>query len=254
MKIFENSRSIYRASAFGNSSHRHGDQGNIALFDNDKEVLIPTGSFGYRFGSKHHYDWTRQTIAHNLPLFAGQGQKLDDPSAVARVVGNRSESIYHQVTLDLSDAYVDPLERFYRTIVLVESYGMLVVGSIQLAKSQSVKWRLHSPLAATLSDNRVVLSNSDNRIGSYKCQLLSHADVQATLTHGYEDELSVAGRAIESDARQDVVHLDWQLDAGLDHTVVACCIRDNAVLPEIVNGEDGFVTGLTVQGQTIPVS
>lgn len=243
----------YRASAFGNSSHRHGDQGNIALFDNDKEVLVPTGSFGYRFGSKHHRDWTRQTIAHNLPLIAGQGQKLDDPNAVARVVSSRTESSYHLVSIDLSDTYAKPLESFHRTMVLVEGYGLVVVDSIRLAESQTVNWRLHSPLEATSSDGSVVLVDADQGIGAYQCQLLSHADVQATLTHGYEDELSIADRAIESDASKDVVHLDWRLPQQLEHTVVACCVRNNAVLPEVVRTAAGVVTGLTVPGQTISI-
>ncbi|MDB4766418.1 heparinase II/III family protein [bacterium] len=254
-KLTQQSLSLYyRASSFGNSSHRHGDQGNIALFDNDKEVLVPTGSFGYRFGSKHHRDWTRQTIAHNLPLFGGQGQTLDDPSAVARVVGSRSESNYHIVTLDLSDNYANPLKHFHRTVVLIKDYGIVVVDSIHLAEAQTVNWRLHSPLKATLSDGGVVLASSDNSIGPYNCQLPSHADVQATLAFGYEDELSIAGRAIESDAGKDVVHLDWQLPQRLKHTVVACCIKDGAVLPEIVGTDDGAVIGLIVQGQTISIS
>ena len=216
-------------------------------------MLVPTGSFGYRYGSKHHRDWTRQTIAHNLPLVAGRGQKLDDPSAIASVVDSRTESNYHVVTFDLSAAYAKPLERFLRTLVLIEDYGMVVVDSIRLAEPQPLNWRLHSPLEVTLSDNSVVLADPNQAINSYKCQLLNHADVRATLTRGYEDELSIAGTAIESDATKDLVHLDWNLVDSIEHTVVACCIRKSAALPEVVSTDSGVLVGLTVQGHTISV-
>jgi len=211
----------YRASAFGNSSHRHGDQGNVGLFDQGVGILVPTGSFGYRFGSKHHYDWTRQTLAHNLPLVDGQGQKLDDQSAVGRVLQSKTESNYHIVTLDLSESYADPLKRFHRTIILLEDNGLIVVDSIALSQPETLNWRLHSPLNTKLDPNlnAVLLSDAGKVIDRYQCNLLSHSDVQATLTHGYSDELKIPGRAIESDASVDVTHIDWQLTEAREHQV-----------------------------------
>jgi len=225
----------YRASAFGNSSHRHGDQGNVGLFDQGVGILVPTGSFGYRFGSKHHYDWTRQTLAHNLPLVDGQGQKLDDQSAVGRVLQSKTESNYHIVTLDLSESYADPLKRFHRTIVLLEDNGLIVVDSIALSQPKTLNWRLHSPLNTKLDPdlNAVLLSDAGKVIDRYQCNLLSHSDVQATLTHGYSDELKIPGRAIESDASVDVTHIDWQLTEAREHQVVACCIKQGRALPEV---------------------
>ena len=235
----------YRASAFGNSSHRHGDQGNIGLFDRGVGVLVPTGSFGYRFGSKHHGEWTRQTRAHNLPLVNEQGQKLDDQSAVAHVVQSRTETNYQIVTLDLSASYAEPLQRFYRTLVLVEAYGLIVVDSIAFNEEKKLNWRLHSPLhavtgAKTSSTNPndvlltdVLLTDKSNRSDSYACRLLTHDGVRVTLAYGYFGELNISESAIESDASQEIVHLDWELAAVREHHVVACCIRAGLPLPEV---------------------
>jgi len=245
----------YRASSFGNSSHRHGDQGNVGFFDKGVGVLVPTGSFGYRFGSKHHYEWTRETIAHNLPLVGGRGQKLDDQSAIGRVVHSEAESAYHVITLDLSESYAAPLESFHRTLVLVEDYGLIFVDSIGLSDEKGLNWRLHSHLRPrqAADDNAVVLSDSLKAIEQYKCHLLSHSDVRATLTHGYFEELNVQGNAIESDASQQVVHIDWQLPASSAHKVIACCIGESKPLPEVQYLEGETVIELTVVGQAIVI-
>ena len=220
----------YRASPFGNSSHRHGDQGNIGFFDNGVGVLEPTGSFGYRFGSQHHRTWTRQTIAHNLPLVNGQGQILDQLGSVGRVLQNRTESDHHVITLDLSEAYSSPLQRFHRTVVLLEDVGLIIVDSIVLNAAKALNWRLHSRLNAELETDNfgVVLSDSGQSIDRYQCHLLSHPEVRATLSHGYPGELNVSGSAIKSDASEAVVHLDWQLAEATTHRVVACCVNQAA--------------------------
>ena len=249
----------YRASAFGNSSHRHGDQGNLGFFDKGTGILIPTGSYGYRFGSKHHSQWTRQTTAHNLPLIDGKGQKLDDQSAIAQVIQNKNSSNYQLVTLDLSQSYNRPLEHFYRTLILIKEYGLIIVDSIVLPKNKRVNWRLHSPLTTTLNKekNRALLSDTNPEIVQYQCSLLTHLNVDITIEHGYEGELSLPERAIESDASKEVNHLDWELPQNKEHNLVACCIRKDKELPEIIysnNETNKTIVELKLQGQLIPVT
>jgi hypothetical protein len=244
----------YRASLFGNSSHRHGDQGNIGLFDEGTGILIPTGSYGYRFGSKHHSQWTRQTIAHNLPLIARKGQKLDDRSAIAEVVQNRNESNYQLVTLDLSSSYNKPLKRFYRTIILIDEYGLIMIDSIILTQEESVHWRLHSPLKTTLNKekNIVLLSDPSSELVQYQCSLLTHSKLAVTVEHGYEGKLTIPERSIESDATKEINHLEWVLPPCREHNLVACCIRENMPPPEIFyinNNSNEAVVELKVQGQ-----
>jgi hypothetical protein len=225
----------YRASLFGNSSHRHGDQGNIGFFDKGTGILIPTGSYGYRFGSKHHNEWTRQTIAHNLPLIDGQGQKLNDQTAISRVIKIQAESNYHIVTLDLSESYDAPLQHFHRNLILVDEYGLIIVDHIKLNEDKIINWRLHSALSAIQDKdgNTILLSDSSNAIQQYQCSLLSHPNVSATLMNGYKGELNIPERAIESDASKNVVHIDWQLPANKEHNIIACCIEKTMLAPEI---------------------
>ena len=244
----------YRASPFGNSSHRHGDQGNIGFFDKDVDILVPTGSYGYRFGSSHHQEWTRQTIAHNLPLVGWQGQTLDDQRSTAHVVESRTEAYYHVLTIDLGSTYGDSVERFHRTFVLVEQYGLIIVDSIVLAKPKTLNWRLHSPLESTLTGDAVTLNDPALRIEQYKCCLVSHPGIAATLQHGYEGELNIPDRSIESDASKNIVHMDWALPADTEHHVIGCCIRDGLALPKVHSAANGVIDGLKVQGQVISVS
>ncbi|WP_435236862.1 heparinase II/III domain-containing protein [Psychromonas sp. PT13] len=250
----------YRASVFGNSSHRHGDQGNIGFFDKNIGILVPTGSYGYRFGSKHHSQWTRQTIAHNLPLIDGQGQKLDDQSATAHMVQIRSESNYHIVTFDLSESYDKPLQRFFRSLVLVDGYGLIIVDNLVLNEDKKLNWRLHSPLNASqrTNNNTISLTDPANGIDPYKCHVISHSDILPTLVHGYEGELNIPERAIESDASKDVVHIDWSLPERRQHHLVGCCIKETMDFPTVRYLHDKekqeTIIELTVQDQLISIT
>ena len=189
----------------------------------------------------------------------GQGQKLDDQSAVGRVLHSTAESNYHVVALDLSESYAKPLERFYRTLVLVEDYGLIIVDSIVLSEEKGLNWRLHSHLnlEQEADQSAVLLSDSDKEIDHYKCHLLSHCDVRAELTQGYSEELNLPGKAIESDASEQVVHIDWQLPEARDHTVIACCICQSKALPEVRHlGADSAgetAIELTVEKQAISI-
>ena len=260
-KLTQNKQVLYyRASGFGNSSHRHADQGNIAFFDENVGVLIPTGSYGYRFGSRHHGEWTRQTIAHNLPLIGEAGQKLDDHNAVGSVVHSQSGANYHVVTLNLSRAYGKPLECFYRTIILVDEYGLILVDTITLDSAMTVNWRLHSQLDAMLSTNNdtVLLHHSSKDTNQYKCRLLNHTDIHPTLEHGYSDGITVQQSTIESDASKNVVHMDWQLAQASEHQVLGCCIKAELPFPKIELSKNDVtseaVVEVKIQQQSIRIS
>jgi hypothetical protein len=143
-------------------------------------------------------------------------------------------------------------------LVLVEGYGLMVADSIVLSEEKELNWRLHSQLSPKrgADQNAIVLSDLDQAIEQYKCHVLSHGDLRATLTHGYSEELNLSGTAIESDASQHVVHIDWQLPASSSHTVIACCIGDNNPLPEVrhLEGETAIEIKVGKQAIVIPVA
>ena len=76
------------------------------------------------------------------------------------------------------------------------------------------------------------------------------------MVRGYSGELNLSGRAIESDASTDVVHIDWSLTQARNHNVIACCIGQGQTLPEVrvVGGEEeGAVIELKLEGRVVSI-
>lgn len=205
----------YRASSFGNSSHRHGDQGNFALIDKGINVLTPTGSYGYRFGSQHHSQWTRTTQAHNLPLIDQQGQILDDKSATANVLWQHNTQHYAIVQMDLSRCYPN-IKSYKRTLIFVAGAGLIIYDDIHLPTDLPVQWRLHSPLVAKQSKEGVILENQ------YRICLLNQPENKANIQYGYQEDRT-HNESISSDASDDIYHLEWRLPKCHHHQILAAC-------------------------------
>ena len=217
----------FRASPFGNSSHRHADQGNLALMDNSLGVLTPTGSYGYCFGSTHHSEWTQTTQAHNLPLIGGVGQLLDDESATATLLHQSEGDGWYCSKVDLSRTYSN-VTSFIRTFILLEGKGLVIWDSVTLPEANSLQWRLHSHLEATLISNGVQLQ-SEQLDDAYQCVIASDQHVRATLEFGYQEAIPVSG-GIESDATTDIYHVEWDLPAATTHDVVMSCLKSSVAL------------------------
>ncbi len=232
--VLDSQELYFRASRFGNSSHRHGDQGNFAFVDSGIGILSPTGSYGYKFGSGHHKEWTRTTQAHNLPLLGGVGQILNNESATAKLLQEKSSSSYYFVQLDLSNAY-EKSEKFIRNIILVQDKGLIICDHISLQEQQSIEWRLHSHLESKEDNNKVNLREKDL---SYTLNLHSHQDVKPTIVFGYDQD-KTHGEKVTSDAREDVYHMEWKLPNTKDHLVIASCEKGT---PTNITTSENIVT------------
>ncbi|MGR5143948.1 heparinase II/III domain-containing protein [Photobacterium sp. DNB23_23_1] len=218
----------YRASQFGNSSHRHADQGNVALFDDGESILTPSGSYGYRFGSGHHSQWTRTTQAHNLPLFVdnqkggkevgGKGQILDNEAATAKVLRQEQGTGWSLVQFELGHAY-EETNHFTRTVVMLTGKGLLICDQISLYKPQAVQWRLHSPLYAVTAGGNISLAGQSK---DYQVSLPSHDRISPALSYGYDEDKSHDEQVI-SDASEQMYHLQWSLPEQQEHLVISCC-------------------------------
>jgi len=213
---------LFRASPFGNSSHRHADQGNLALMDNGLGVLIPTGSYGYCFGSAHHSEWTQTTLAHNLPLIGNQGQVSDDENATANLIYQDQGIGWSCSQIELANAYLG-VKSFVRTLLLIKDQGLVVWDNIKLCEANTLQWRLHSHLQATVISEGVQL-HSDQLAEQYDCILQSTANVPVSLEFGYQEEIPVSG-GIESDATTDIYHFQWEFKAATAHNVVVSCLK-----------------------------
>ncbi|WP_086981274.1 heparinase II/III domain-containing protein [Vibrio aphrogenes] len=227
----------FRASQFGNSSHRHADQGNLALIYKNDNVLIPSGSYGYRFGSLHHAQWTRTTRAHNLPLIDQQGQKLDTEDAVATLISQQAGEHWYAAQIDLTQAYAS-LKRFIRTVIMIENYGVIMLDHIECYQAQSVQWRLHSECQPKIAVQHTLLQGKQS---DYQLTLHTQKDLVPTIVHGYQQE-ATSQNAVISDATDDIYHLEWDLASQAKHLIAASC-----VMAPITQQQEGDCLQFTTQ-------
>ncbi|MFA0413290.1 heparinase II/III family protein [Vibrio renipiscarius] len=212
----------FRSSPFGNSSHRHADQGNIALLDNGHGVLIPTGSYGYRFGSGHHTNWTRTTQAHNLPLIDGCGQILDNESADARLLYEYAGEDWYINQLDLTNAY-EGASGVTRHIIFIAGQGVILIDNITLTQSAPVQWRLHSELGCAWGEQQITVAHPSH---NYALTLASHPTLKPTISYGY-DEQNQHCDSVVSDANPNVTHIEWSLPSASKHFIAATCSKSD---------------------------
>ena len=232
----------FRASPFGNSSHRHADQGNLALMDNGLGVLTPTGSYGYCFGSAHHSEWTQKTLAHNLPLIGGEGQVSDDENATASVIFQEEGDGWYCSKVELANTYTG-VTSFIRTFVLIAGHGLIVWDDIELHQAATLQWRLHSHLDAKIKGCGINLSANELGNSAYLCELVSKNKAQLTLEFGYQEAIPVSG-GIKSDATTDIYHFEWALAAAKTHNVVVSCLKK----PLTVSFDEAGILNIMLEG------
>ena len=149
---------LMRASRYTADSHRHADQGSFALYCGGRALISPSGYFGRRYGSRHHAEWTRNTIAHNVALIDGQGQKKGI-DAIGRFT--RFDKENRLAVLDLGAAY-EGLTKYERSIALDEG-GITVTDVIEADHPVTVIYPLHT-LAVPQADGETVTVERDNSI------------------------------------------------------------------------------------------
>ncbi len=129
-----------RASRYVADSHRHADQGSFALFCGGQSLISPSGFFGRRYGSKHHFEWTKKTIAHNVALVDGVGQGEDVDTACAIV---DFDAVGKRFTMDITPAYEGRVTKYLRSISL-DSRGITVSDEIEAENEVEITYPLHS--------------------------------------------------------------------------------------------------------------
>ena len=130
---------LLRASPYTADSHRHADQGSFALYCGGKALISPSGYFGRRYGSRHHVEWTRNTVAHNVALIDGRGQ-IKTVDAIGRFVSFDEET--KTAVLDLTAAYEGVTS--YRRTLQLNSRGMTLRDEIVCDGETTVTLPLHA--------------------------------------------------------------------------------------------------------------
>lgn len=147
-----------RASRYVADSHRHADQGSFALFCGGSSLISPSGFFGRRYGSKHHFEWTKKTIAHNVALINGEGQGEGVDTACSIVA---FDSVSKTFTMDITPAYEGKVTKYLRTVSL-DSSGITVSDRIETDEAVEITYPLHSYAQPTdIGDNKVRISREN---------------------------------------------------------------------------------------------
>lgn len=133
---------LARASRYGSHSHSHADQGSFALMADGTALISPSGYFGREYGSKHHYEWTNQTVAHNTILVNGRGQKPFSFEATGKVLYAKDENGKLTGAIDPSGAY-DQIKAWTRSFELTEN-ELIVTDHIELIEPAEITYMLHS--------------------------------------------------------------------------------------------------------------
>ena len=147
---------LVRASPYTADSHRHADQGSFALYCGGKALISPSGYFGRRYGSSHHVEWTRNTIAHNVALIDGRGQ-IKTVDAIGRFVSFDEAS--QTAVLDLTAAYEGILS--YRRTLHLHRDGVTLRDEIVCDGEATVTLPLHA-LARPARVGKDVLIRREN--------------------------------------------------------------------------------------------
>ena len=149
-----------RASRYTADSHRHADQGSFAIFAGGKAFISPSGYFGRRYGTKHHFEWTKKTVAHNVALIDGSGQGDGVDTACEIPFFDKENKIF---TMDITAAYEGRLKKYLRTVRL-DGSEITVTDEIEAENEVSVTYPLHSLTPPRSVGNECVEISRDNAI------------------------------------------------------------------------------------------
>ena len=127
-----------RASRYGAVSHQHADQGSFAIAHGKTTLITPSGYFGASFGTKHHFEWTFQTQAHNCILIDDRPQPRLFTSTGEFTQCGITNEIRH-ATADITASY--PMLKSYMREYTLEKQGDMSVVVIKdlIAADKPVK-------------------------------------------------------------------------------------------------------------------
>lgn len=150
-----------RASRFTHDSHRHKDQGSFALFAGGTSLISPSGYYGIGYSTKHHFNWTKSTKAHNTILVDGFGQEqVDIMKSVGKIVSVDKEN--KSCVLDMSSCY-EKLNLWKRTITLHEKQ-LNVYDEIEAVGEVEVTYCLHALSLPYCDDNTVHIERNGRKL------------------------------------------------------------------------------------------
>lgn len=151
-----------RASRFPHDSHRHADQGSFSLISSGVALITPSGYYsGLGYGCRHHFEWTKNTKAHNTFIFSGHDQKsVDVLESVGKIVSVDKDKKH--CVLDISSAY-DNIDLWQRELTLEDN--CLTVKDTVLSKEEvEVLYPLHTMAPPFEKDGKIYLERKGQKL------------------------------------------------------------------------------------------
>ena len=201
---------MIRASRFSADSHRHADQGSFALFCGGKALITPSGYFGRRYGTKHHVEWTRSTLAHNVAVIDGCCQQ-SGVDAIGQILEFDREK--RRCVMELGSAYSLPCQ--YTREILLDDGGMTVTDRIRSEQPVTVTYPLHSLVKPVATAESIAVEREN-------C-LLTVTPLEGLTLEGISDQFGVDLNEGEP-ARYHVTmppqyHIYYAADAKKEHLI-----------------------------------
>ncbi|MBE6999896.1 MAG: hypothetical protein E7428_06895 [Ruminococcaceae bacterium] len=201
-----------RASRYTADSHRHADQGSFALFCGGKALISPSGYFGRQYGSKHHFGWTKTTIAHNVALIDGLGQGTNQNTACRITEFDGENKCF---TMDLTPAYEGRVKSYLRTISL-DKGGMTVTDKIEAVTPVEVTYPLHTLVMPREADGKVLVERE-----SATLQILPDPAMSLDrITDNYDVDLNEGEPEAYHVTMPPQFHIYYKTEKATSHTLM----------------------------------
>ena len=153
-----------RASRYGSASHSHADHGSFALFYEGVSLISPSGYYGSGYGTKHHYEWTNHSKAHNTILVDGQGMLTFSESSTGKVESCVQEGELFTALLNLNQAY-GQIDSWTRRFTMDAAAKTLTVEDTLCSKEEhTLQWLLHSLGEPVAEGSKVMIERKGIRL------------------------------------------------------------------------------------------
>lgn len=202
---------LARASRFPFDSHRHADQGSFALFSAGVALISPSGYFGWGYGTKHHFQWTKRTKAHNALLFDGHDQQS---VPVLQSVGEilAVDKAEKRCLLDLSRAY-DNITLWQRSLQL-QGNCLTVTDTVEAEQAVEVLYPLHTLSQPCARDGRVFVERKGQTL-----EIIPEGLTLAEITDKPDVDLNEGVPAEDAVTMPPQYHIYFRTEKAKKHTI-----------------------------------
>ena len=146
---------LFKSSPYGSASHSHADQNAFAIMKGGIPLAIPSGYYGPYYNSSHHREWTQSTQANNCILVNGEGQSIQDNTAIGRIFAFENHPEICYVAGDATPAYGGKLTCWKRHILFLRPGLFILLDELTASEPVTFQWMLHSLEKMSIHENRI---------------------------------------------------------------------------------------------------